>query len=146
MAAVVKTISWTQCLLLTTAMTLCIGTAASAAPLIFAVAPTLTLDPNGVTPLAAAVKCQTSKLTTAVLTVPRPSILFDVVLPDRTSVHAIPVLGLLADTSYTVTVEFKAVGGETIATPSLPATTAPLPVDFPLISVTTSIPSLMEPG
>ena len=67
--------------------------------------------------------------------------------PTSSSNHAQPVLGLKPNTSYTIAVSVTDQQGHVIDLESaFNVVTAPLPVDFPIVDVKTSIPELMEPG
>lgn len=60
---------------------------------------------------------------------------------------ALPVLGLEPDKKYTISVTLTDENNlQTVVTPALSATTAPLPDNFPDIKALASEPALMEPG
>jgi arylsulfate sulfotransferase len=112
----------------------------------FVVVPTLTMDPNGVTPLGGVVEAETDVPTRATLTVKSSSGTWGVEFPAYETVHYIPVLGLQSDAGYTVSVTFIEQTGSGIKSPVFHAITPPLPLDFPGITVFVSQPEKMEPG
>jgi len=88
--------------------------------------PTLTMDPNGRTPLAGVVELTTDTPVEAQLTITFGSDTRTVSFPGASQQHFLPVLGLKPDRTYTVDVEL--VPGGPVGT--LFATTAPLPSTF----------------
>jgi len=104
--------------------------------------PTLTMDPNGTTPLAGVVELETDTPVEARLTISGGSGQTNVSFPGARKLHQLPVLGLEPDRSYTVQVELDPGG----LVGSLLALTAPLPDDFPLLTLRESEPAEMEPG
>jgi hypothetical protein len=104
--------------------------------------PTLTMDPNGLTPLAGVVELETDVAVAAQLTITDGLDLWTVRFPSSAQQHYLPVLGLKADRTYSVDVEL--VPGGPAGT--VLATTAPLPDGFPVLTTTVSIPAQMEPG
>ena len=103
--------------------------------------PTLTLDPNGLTPLAGVVELETSEPVRVQLTITDGNDLFTVSFPDAVQ-HYLPVLGLKPDRTYTVDVDL--IPGGLVG--SVFATTGPLPADFPALITSVSNPAEMEPG
>ena len=70
-----------------------------------------------------------------------------VTFPTSRTNHVQPVLGLISNTGYTITTSVTDQLGHEIAVEStFNILTAPLPVDFPIVDIKTSIPELMEPG
>lgn len=104
--------------------------------------PTLTMDPNGTTPLAGVVELTTDVPVQAQLTITFESDVRVVSFPDVTVQHYLPVLGLKPNRTYTVDVEL--VPGGPVGT--VFATTGPLPDDFPTLVTLVSQPEQMEPG
>jgi len=123
-------------------------TAISRAWTLDVVAPsTLTMDPNLVTPLAGVVQLTTDVPTRVTLHVTHGAEGWAVVFPDYRTDHAVAVLGLKPDRSYTVEVTVTDETGASLTLDSpLAAVTDPLPADFPAISLLTSDPVRMEPG
>jgi hypothetical protein len=108
--------------------------------------PTLTMNPNGLTPLAGVVRFQTDVPVQARIIISDGTSARSHVLPGTHTVHAVPVLGLKPATSYSVQVAIIENGQETVLGPVLHAVTPPLPDDFPHIEVLVSDPANMEPG
>ncbi len=104
--------------------------------------PTLTMDPNGKTPLAGVVELETDVAVTARLIITDGSESRTIRFADATQQHYLPVLGLKPDRTYTVDVHLTPGG----PAGTLFATTLPLPADFPVVTTLVSIPALMEPG
>ena len=112
--------------------------------------PTLTMDPNGKTPLAGVVELETATPAQASLRISGNGDSWIVVFPGANQVHYLPVLGMKPDRTYTVEVLLD----EAIPPGSAPAESAglmmavtpPLPDDFPTLSVEVSDPDAMEPG
>ena len=104
--------------------------------------PTLTMNPTGLTPLAGVVELETDTPVQAQLTITDGLDLWIVNFPDALQVHYLPVLGLKAGRSYTVTVDLIPGG----FAGNLMAVTAALPAEFPVVQVLVSDPLRMEPG
>lgn len=104
--------------------------------------PTLTMNPNGTTPLAGVVELETDLPVQVKLTITGGLGQQTVEFPGARQVHYLPVLGLKPDSSYTVDVELLPGG----VVDSLLAITGPLPDDFPAVTVDVSNPPEMEPG
>ncbi len=109
--------------------------------------PTLTLDPNGVTPLAALLELETDVATRIRLTLDDGTTARRLELPGSGTTHALPVLGLRPATSYTVEVEISTLDGvsRTLGAP-LSVRTDPLPADFPQLETRVLVPGEIEPG
>jgi arylsulfate sulfotransferase len=105
---------------------------------------TVTLNPTGLTPLAAlayfttALKCNVQVRVLGEIEVVKN-------IEDNSTVHSIPILGLYPDRLNTVILTFYAHHG-TPEIRTLSIQTDPLPAFFPDIVINTAIPSLMEPG
>lgn len=120
---------------------------ATSTPLAVVTPPSLSMNPNGTTPLAGRITAETNVAARARLTVTGASETFTVDFPEFQTEHALPLLGLKPNASYSVVVDFFDQQGSAVSGGSaLQATTGPLPSDFPSMTVFTSQPSLMEPG
>jgi hypothetical protein len=109
--------------------------------------PTLTWDPNGLTPLAGLVQFETSDPSRATLIVNNGASEWAVSFQELSTDHALPVYGLKPESSYTVKVVFTDEDGDSSAAPTVLSVDTPaLPDDFPDITVITSDPAKMEPG
>ena len=109
--------------------------------------PSLTMDPNGVTPLAGVVQLTTDIPTRATLTISNGSDSWVREFAEFQTEHYLPILGLKPDTSYSIEVIVTDQADESLVlTPLLPVVTSPLPADFPSINVLVSDPTKMEPG
>jgi arylsulfate sulfotransferase len=109
--------------------------------------PTITLNPSGNAPLAALVQFETTEPTTVWLTITDGLETREIGFKNFTTDHELPVLGLKADTTYTIDVGYATEsGGYTVAATGLDVTTDPLPDDFPTITALVSNPEMMEPG
>ena len=109
--------------------------------------PTLTMDPNGVTPLAGVVTVTTDAPVRISLSISGGGETWGVEFPELGLAHSVPVLGLKPSTAYTIEVTLRdPSGNRQKLTPALNATTGPLPANFPKIGVFQSDPSRMEPG
>ncbi len=104
--------------------------------------PTLTMNPNGQTPLAGVVELETDVAVLARITITDGTDLWSVEFPDASQQHYLPVLGLKPDRTYTVDIELTPGGYVGSVFP----TTGPLPADFPTLVTTVSSPEAMEPG
>jgi arylsulfate sulfotransferase len=105
--------------------------------------PTLTMDPNGVTPLAGVVELKTDSPVRVTLKISNGGDSWKVKFPEARRDHALPLLGLEPDSAYEVELHLSP-GGPVRG--SLSAFTGPLPQDFPAIEVGASDPKKMEPG
>ncbi len=120
---------------------------ANPAPIEFTAPPMLTLNPNGVTPLAATVAFSTDISSIPTIFLHDGSEARVVEFTEASSQHVLPVLGLKPNTAYTVSIGVEDANGERNAfAPQLQVVTDPLPADFPIIELLTSDPSRMEPG
>ena len=100
------------------------------------VGPTLTMDPNGVTPLAGLIDLETDVPTRVTLTISGGAETRTIVFKAFQTVHEVQVLGLKPDNAYTLEVAITDVAGDSVVlTPELNAVTPPLPADFPVITV-----------
>ena len=109
--------------------------------------PSLTMDPNGVTPLAGVVQLTTDVPTRVTLTISNGSDSWITEFAEFQTDHYLPVLGLKPNNSYTIEVIVTdEVDESLVLAPLLQAVTDPLPVDFPNINVLLSDPTKMEPG
>jgi hypothetical protein len=109
--------------------------------------PSITMDPNGVTPLAGVVELTTDVPTRATITVSNGTENWIKEFAEFQTGHYLPLLGLKPDNAYSVEVIVTDALGVSIVLPEpLQATTDPLPTDFPDISVVSSNPVRMEPG
>lgn len=109
--------------------------------------PTLTMDPNSVTPLAGRIDLTASVPVRVTIKVSDGFESWAIQFPDLQTQHSVPLLGLKPGDVYTVTVSVTdQAGARTVLSPSLTATTGPLPSDFPTISVFYKNTARMEPG
>lgn len=104
--------------------------------------PTLVLDPNELTPLAARLDLETDVPTRVTLRISSMGESHTVSFPHSATHHELPVLGMKPDRTYTVDIRLDT--GELL--PPQLVTTAPLPADFPVIETLVSVPEAMEPG
>ena len=109
--------------------------------------PSLTMNPNAVTPLAGVVELTTDVPARVTLTISDGSDSWVREFAEFQTDHYLPVLGLKPDNSYSIEVIVTdSVGDSLVLSPLLPAATGLLPVDFPNIKVLLSDPAKMEPG
>jgi hypothetical protein len=109
--------------------------------------PDLTMDPNGVTPLAGVVQLTTDVPTRVTLTISNGSDSRVREFAEFQTDHYHPILGLKPNGSYSIEVIVTDQADESLVlAPLLPAVTGPLPVGFPNINVLLSDPTKMEPG
>jgi arylsulfate sulfotransferase len=110
-------------------------------------APTLTLNPNGKTPLAAVVKLATDLPARVTLEVSDGKENRALEFAGFRTDFSLPVLGLKPDRTYTIRTTLTDENNrQLVVSPPLQVTTAPLPDDFPDIKVLVSKPDRMEPG
>lgn len=103
--------------------------------------PTLTMDPNEVTPLAGLVDLTTDIPAQVTLVIGNSRDLWAVEFPDFQTEHSLPVLGLKPNGGYTVQIRVTGqTGGNQLLGVALPAVTGPLPPDFPVIETLVSMP------
>lgn len=111
------------------------------------VEPTLTMDPNGLTPLAGVVQLTTDVPSRITINISNGIDSWTREFAAYENQHYLPVLGLKAGNTYSI--EIIATDEDnnqlTIDSP-LQAVTDPLPDDFPNIDVLVSEPARMEPG
>lgn len=109
--------------------------------------PKLTMDPNGATPLAGLIELETDVPTRVTLAISDGTDTWSNQFKKFQTVHAVHVLGLKPNSTYSLELTITDEGGESVVlTPELKAVTPPLPADFPIITVYHSDPSRMEPG
>lgn len=109
--------------------------------------PTLIMDPNGATPLAGVVELETDVPARVKLVVGNGTDKWSVQYKEYRTSHAVPLLGLKPDDTYTVSVVITDRNAQSVQVePALEAMTGPLPADFPVIEVIVSNPAKMEPG
>lgn len=109
--------------------------------------PTLTMDPNGLTPLAGVVEFATDTPTRVTLNISDGVDSWTREFAEYQSQHYLPVLGLKAGNTYSIgIVATDEENNQLTVGPPLQAVTAPLPDDFPNINVLVSEPARMEPG
>jgi arylsulfate sulfotransferase len=109
--------------------------------------PTLTMNPNGVTPLAGRIDLTADTPVRVTLKVGDGIESWAIQFPDYQLQHSVPLLGLKAADVYTIEVTVTDRDGRrTVLPQTLSATTDPLPADFPLVSVFYKNPAKMEPG
>jgi arylsulfate sulfotransferase len=108
--------------------------------------PTLTMNPNGVTPLAGLVTLATDVPTRATLRIAGGGDVWAVTFPEARTDHSLPVLALKPGRTYAVQVTVIDAAGRSLILAPLVAVTSPLPPEFPEVRVLTSDPQRMEPG
>ncbi len=132
------------CLVTALVITSFLGASGTTRGASFTVLPTVTMDPNGNTPLSGLVEFSTDVPTGVTLEVTDGIDLWRVHFPTISTDHALPLLGLKPDRAYSVQV-LPNPPVIPLAAPVL-AITGPLPTDLPLFSTEVSDPSNMEPG
>jgi arylsulfate sulfotransferase len=119
----------------------------SAWPLTVTSGPTLTLDPNGKTPLAGVIRLTTDLPARVTLEVSDGRGTRTIEFAEFRTHFSLPLLGLKPDNKYTIEVRLTDQNNrQLVVAPALLAATDPLPDDFPQIRVVASKPALMEPG
>jgi len=109
--------------------------------------PTLTMDPNGLTPLAGIIHLGTDRPARITLEVDTENDSRTIEFAEFATDFSLPLLGLKPDKTYTIEVRLTDQNNQQlILSPALKAVTGPLPDDFPDIKVFVSKPALMEPG
>ena len=109
--------------------------------------PTLTLNPNSTTPLAAQLELSTEFESTVTVTfndgIETKVLSFD----DPSTHHILPLLGFKSDRTYTLLVQaIDVTSNFPPLTREMTLSTDPLPVEFPEIVLESSIQEKMEPG
>ena len=113
----------------------------------FTVAPTISANPNAAVPLAAVVSATTNEPTVLLIQVSEGNHEWSIpTSPELATKHSLPVLGFRPDRQHVVQVTARNEAGNTSATIPLEFETAPLPDDFPKLTVSVSKPENMEPG
>jgi hypothetical protein len=109
--------------------------------------PTLTMNPNGTSPLAGVIRLSTDLPARATLVVSDGKETRTIEFAEFKTDFSLPLLGLKPDKRYTVELRLTDQNNQQHnISPALQATTDPLPDDFPEIKVLVSKPGLMEPG
>ncbi len=109
--------------------------------------PTLTLNPNGNTPLAGVIHLNTDLPARVTLKVSDGKESRTIEFAEFKTDFSLPLLGLKPDKTYTIDVRLTDQNNQQMTlAPALKAVTDPLPDDFPDIKVLVSKPALMEPG
>ena len=111
--------------------------------------PVLVMNPSGAVPLVGVVTMSTNTPAFASLTVTddRNGRGFRVEFPDPQTEHALQVLGLKPERTYTIAVAAAVTrGGAPFFTAALHTQTGPLPSDFPTLELLASDPAEIEPG
>ena len=109
--------------------------------------PTLTLNPNSTTPLAAQLELSTELESTVEITITLGSDVRNLSFDDPGTEHTLPLLGFKPDRTYTLLVQvIDVASNSTQLNKVMTLTTDPLPEQFPEIVLETSIPERMEPG
>ena len=113
----------------------------------FVDSPTVSLNPNATTPLAALVEVVTDEPSTIILDIRTRGAERVVKFAEMDSNHSLPLLGLLPGSDYTVEVSVvDGNGNHATWSESLAFSTNPLPNDLPPLEVSVSNPNRMEPG
>jgi arylsulfate sulfotransferase len=119
----------------------------SAWPVAVTSGPTLTLNPNGKTPLAGVIRLNTDLPARVTLEVSDGKESRTIEFGEFRKDFSLPLLGLKPDRTYTVEVKLTDQNNQhLVVARALHATTDPLPHDFPDIKLLVSKPALMEPG
>lgn len=108
----------------------------------------LVQDPSGHAPLTALLTFTTDAPATATIVIEsagREPITHEFASKTGTE-HALPALGMIANTKFTIHATVKDAKGGTAQTEPFEITTPPLPEEFPPINVVSSRPRRMEPG
>ena len=127
-------------------LTILLGSS-SAWPVTVTSGPTLTVDPNELTPLAAVIRLNTDLPARVTLEVSDGNESRTIEFAEFETDFSLPLLGLKPDKTYTVEVRLTDQTNQQLTVaPALQAATDPLPDDFPNIKVLVSEPALMEPG
>ena len=126
----------------------CLGSGNETVPTFtFTLTPTLTLNPNSTTPLAALVELSTDQESTVEVTISDGTDIWVLSFDDSGTDHSLPLLGFKPDRTYTLLVQAIDI---TSSFPPLreimTLSTDPLPAEFPEIVLESSIPERMEPG
>jgi arylsulfate sulfotransferase len=108
--------------------------------------PTLTMNPNGVTPLAGQVEFITDVPTKITLVIIDISGTRYVKFSEFKTSHFLPLLGVISDREYSLQVKATSVNLQSVMSKAILFSTPALPLDFPTIDVSDSIPEDMEPG
>ncbi|MFK8031725.1 MAG: aryl-sulfate sulfotransferase [Gammaproteobacteria bacterium] len=109
--------------------------------------PELTMNPNGVTPLAGNIEVSTDVPTRATLNVTDGEETWAAEFDGFDTSHSIPVLGLKPEKTYYIRISVFDEEGNKLSTPDgFVETMGPLPDDFPMIEVFFRDISKMEPG
>jgi arylsulfate sulfotransferase len=119
----------------------------SAYPFAVTSEPTLTLNPNGNTPLAGVIHLNTDLPARVTLEVSDGKKSRTIEFAEFNTNFSLPLLGLKPNKTYTIKVILTDQNNQQMTlAPALKAVTDPLPDDFPDIKVLVSKPALMEPG
>ena len=109
--------------------------------------PTLTLNPNSTTPLAAQLELSTEFESTITVTLTDGTETQVLSFDDPGTEHTLPLLGFKPDRTYDILVQgIDVTSNFPQLNKKMTLTTDPLPDDFPKIVLESSIPAKMEPG
>jgi arylsulfate sulfotransferase len=108
--------------------------------------PVLTMDPNGLTPLAGVVALTASVPVRVSLSISGGDETWGVDFTDFGLAHSVPVLGLKPATTYAIQVSVTDGAGNRQTLPPLTTATGPLPADFPRVSAFQTDLQRTEPG
>ncbi|MEJ2608753.1 MAG: aryl-sulfate sulfotransferase [Candidatus Thiodiazotropha sp.] len=109
--------------------------------------PTLTMNPNGRTPLVGVVQFETDVPTRVTVTIDNGLESRKREFAEYQTEHYLPILGLKPNNTYSIEATLTDEAHDTLLITSIPqAITGPLPEGFPTISTLVSEPSRMEPG
>lgn len=125
-----------------------LASACVAAPALTVKDAKLVQDPSGRAPLTALLTFTTDVSATPTIVIESAG--RDTITQEFTgktgTEHALPALGMIANTKFTVHATVKDASGGTAKTQPFEITTPPLPEEFPPINVVSSRPRRMEPG
>jgi hypothetical protein len=104
------------------------------------------LDPHPTSAISAVLHVETAAASVVSATVEGPGGSFEIPADDRATTHDIPVVGMRAQSKYTVTAHAASVRGGPATDRPIELTTGALPASLPPMKVTTSDAARMAPG
>lgn len=104
------------------------------------------LDPHPTSAISAVLHVETAAASVVSATVEGPGGSFEIPADASTTKHDIPVVGMRAQSTYTVTAHAASVKGGPATDRAMKVTTGALPANLPPMKVTTTDPARMAPG